>query len=132
MASKKPRKPVRRKSPAAKGDLGSQGAVALLDGSGNVLYSRSDLELLARNTDAAVADRDLLEAIIEASPECMKVLSANATVLQINRAGLEMLDAISKDELPSPIVELVVPEHREAFGAMAGKVLAGHPAQLQF
>ena len=62
----------------------------------------------------------------------VKVLSSDATVLQINQAGLRMLDATSKDELPSPIIQLVAPEHRDAFHAMAAKVLSGQGAQLQF
>ncbi|MBI4499847.1 MAG: PAS domain S-box protein [Gemmatimonadetes bacterium] len=86
-----------------------------------------------RRAQATLAEREmLLEAIVEASPECLKVVASDGTVLQMNRAGLAMLDATCMEELPRSIIELVAPEHRPGFQAMAARVFAGQSAQLEF
>ncbi len=82
---------------------------------------------------AALTEREvLLQAIIDASPECMKVVAADGTLLQMNPAGLAMLDALSIEELPRLVIRSVAPEHREAFQAMTDRVLAGDPSELEF
>ena len=46
-----------------------------------------------------------LYAIIEAEPECVKLVAADGTLLQMNRAGLNMIEADSLDQVigqPAP------------------------------
>ncbi|HSG22523.1 MAG TPA: ATP-binding protein, partial [Azonexus sp.] len=74
-----------------------------------------------------------LRAIIEAEPECIKILDKEGCLLQMNSAGLGMIEA---DEL-APIVgqsvfKLLAPEHQEAFARMHERVIAGEGQVMEF
>ena len=94
------------------------------------------LRLLRKaDTDAdALAKRELwLKTIIENEPECIKVLDAEGQLLEMNPAGLAMIEASSMEQvLMLPVLNLVVPKDRAAFAAMHAQVMAGQPAQLVF
>ncbi len=74
-----------------------------------------------------------LRAIIEAEPECIKILDGEACLLQMNPAGLVMIEA---EELMAvagqPIAKLIVPEHRAMYEAMHREVIAGASRVLEF
>src|SRR5881394_1627983 len=75
----------------------------------------------------------LLRTIVESSPECVKLLALDGTVLQMNQAGLAMLDADRADQVVGQrAVDLVVPEHRTAFRAVVAQVAHGAPGRLEF
>src|SRR5258705_12769725 len=75
----------------------------------------------------------LLRTIVESSPECVKLLSADGILLQMNQAGLTMLDADSADQVVGQqAVDLVSPEHKEAFRALVRRVAAGASGRLEF
>src|SRR5258706_12710359 len=75
----------------------------------------------------------LLRTIVESSPECVKLLSADGILLQMNQAGLTMLDADSADQVVGQqAVDLVSPEHKEAFRALVRRVAAGAAGRLGF
>jgi PAS domain S-box-containing protein len=57
-----------------------------------------------------------LNAVLETVPECIKVLDRDGTVLDMNAAGLAMLDAPSRETVIGKDMEpFVVPRDREAF-----------------
>ena len=67
-----------------------------------------------------------LRAIIESEPECMKLQAANGTVLEINPAGLALVEADSPaDIVGKPIYLLVAPEFRELYREQVQRVFAG-------
>ena len=75
----------------------------------------------------------LLRTIVESSPECVKLLSADGILLQMNQAGLAMLDADRAEEVVGQaVVDLVVPEHQKAFRTLVRRVAAGTPGRLEF
>jgi len=75
----------------------------------------------------------LLRAIIETEPECVKVVGPDGQVLEMNRAGLAMLEAGSLAEArQQPLHEYLLPEHRAAFIALHQRVMAGHEGVLEF
>jgi len=75
----------------------------------------------------------LLRTIVEASPECVKLLSADGILLQMNQAGLTMLDADRAEQVVGQAaVDLVVPEHQAAFRALLARVAGGAPGRLEF
>ena len=75
----------------------------------------------------------LLRTIVESSPECVKLLSADGILLQMNQAGLAMLDADRAEQVVGQaVVDLVVPEHQKAFRALVRRVAAGTPGRLEF
>lgn len=74
-----------------------------------------------------------LRTIIETEPECVKLLAANGTVLQMNRAGLNMLDAESPDQIIGKnALNLISPKHRKSFAALTKKVFKGESGKLEF
>jgi len=81
-----------------------------------------------------LAERALeLRTIIETEPECVKQLDADGTLLQMNLAGLAMIEADSPDQaIGQNMQQLVMPEYRDAFGALTRKVFAGGSGDLVF
>ncbi len=74
-----------------------------------------------------------LRAIIEAEPECIKIVDAQGRLLQMNPAGLKMIEADSEQQVAGlPVIDLIAPEYRAAFWQMHQRVLAGETAELAF
>jgi len=74
-----------------------------------------------------------LKAIIEAEPECIKMVDAQGRLLQMNPAGLAMIEADSLEQVAGqPVINLIAPEHQVAFAQLHQRVLAGATAQLAF
>jgi diguanylate cyclase (GGDEF)-like protein/PAS domain S-box-containing protein len=74
-----------------------------------------------------------LHAIIEAEPECVKLLAADGTVLQMNRAGLNIIEADSLEQVVGrPTQNLMLPKYREAFDALMQRVFEGGSGNLKF
>jgi PAS domain S-box-containing protein len=79
------------------------------------------------------ASGDLLRAVTETSPECIKVVASDGRLLQMNPAGLAMIDADSwrSVELASTL-DLVAPEHRSMWLANHQRVCAGETRIWEF
>src|SRR5688572_4931291 len=90
-------------------------------------------ELQARTRQSLRASEARLNAIIEAEPECVKLLDAEGNLLEMNPAGLRMIEADSLEPVRGHCVfGLVDARHREAFRELVGRVVGGEPAKLQF
>jgi len=86
-----------------------------------------------RSDEALRASQKYLQTIIDTEPECVKLIAADGTLLMMNRAGLEMIDADSLDQVKGKSVYgLIVPEYREAFKALGDKVFQGGSGTLEF
>lgn len=90
-------------------------------------------------TDHKLAEEKLresenrLQAILDAEPECVKLLAADGTVLEMNPAGLAIIEAESASQVFGQcIYPLIVPEHRAAFQAIAEGAFAGQSGNLEF
>ena len=70
-----------------------------------------------RQSEKALRESEArLRTVIDAEPECVKILSVTGEVLEMNRAGLDMLEAQSLEELrQQSLTEYVVPSHRDNF-----------------
>lgn len=54
-----------------------------------------------------------LRAIIQTEPECVTIVSPDGTLLDMNPAGLRMIEADSLAEVQGlPVSQLLLPEHR--------------------
>lgn len=72
-------------------------------------------------------------AVFEAGPECMKLQSLDGELLEMNAAGLAMLEARSIAEVRTHgLVNFVQPEYRAAFSALHQHVMSGAPGMLEF
>ena len=82
---------------------------------------------------ALVESEANLRAIFEAEPECIKIIAADGLLLQMNPAGLKMIEADSFGDVAGLAVrDLIAPEYREAFDSMHRRVLDGESLQLEF
>ncbi|HCV42040.1 MAG TPA: hypothetical protein DGH68_01045, partial [Bacteroidetes bacterium] len=74
-----------------------------------------------------------LRTIIETEPECVKVVDRDGRVLEMNAAGLAMLEADTLGEVQQRVLlEFILPEHRAAFRALHERVMNGEGGTLEF
>jgi PAS domain S-box-containing protein len=79
------------------------------------------------------AHQERLNAIIEATPECVSVISRDGALLQINSSGLEVIQAATEDEVRGKsALELVVPEHRQKWIENHERVCLGENLRWEF
>ncbi|HXG90694.1 MAG TPA: ATP-binding protein [Vicinamibacterales bacterium] len=74
-----------------------------------------------------------LRAILNTAPECIKLLSEDCRLLDINPAGLAMIDAPSLAAIRhADLNALIVPEYRDAFADVLRRVFKGETASLTY
>ncbi|MDZ8052153.1 MAG: PAS domain S-box protein [Aulosira sp. ZfuVER01] len=74
-----------------------------------------------------------LRAIIDAEPECIKLIARDGTLLEINASGLAMIEIESAERvIGKPIGTAIAPEYREAFLALHERVCQGEKGNLEF
>ncbi|MEH2441036.1 PAS domain S-box protein [Nostoc sp.] len=74
-----------------------------------------------------------LRAMIDAEPECIKLIAKDGTLLEINAEGLAMMEVESADVLiGKPIDALIVPEYRAAFANLHKSICQGNKGTLEF
>jgi PAS domain S-box-containing protein len=74
-----------------------------------------------------------LKAIIANEPECIKIVSAEGNLLQMNGAGLAMIEADSWQQVAGrPVLDLITPEYRDVFADVHRRVMAGETVQQEF
>ncbi len=79
------------------------------------------------------ATEQRLRTIIETEPECVKVVGPAGDLLEMNAAGLAMLEAETIGEARSHgLRQFIVREHRSAFDALHRRVMNGDSGMLQF
>ena len=74
-----------------------------------------------------------LRTIIDAEPECVKIVAPDGRLLEMNPAGLAMIETDAIESVRDrSVYPLLAPEHRAQFRAMHERVLRGEDAQLEF
>jgi PAS domain S-box-containing protein len=74
-----------------------------------------------------------LRALIDNEPECVKLLDAEGRLLEMNAAGLRMIEADAGEQvLGKCVYGIVAPEHVEAFRDLTERVCRGERATLEF
>lgn len=76
--------------------------------------------------------QERLQSIVNSEPECVKVVAADGSLLEMNPAGLGMIAASSADVLGKSVYPLVHPEDLGAFRALHERVLSGNSGKLEF
>ncbi|MDH3318119.1 MAG: PAS domain S-box protein, partial [Betaproteobacteria bacterium] len=106
------------------------------DAQGRPMY---DIAAFEDVTDAVRAEERLrdsearLRAIVGAEPECVKLLDAEGRLLEMNPAGLAMIEAESLDVVAGQCVyALIVPAYRQRFKDLTDRVCRGERASLEF
>ena len=87
-----------------------------------------------RQAEAEVKrNEEYLRAIVEATPECIKVVGSDGRLLKMNPAGLCMIEAedfASVDK--ADIYNVIAPEHRKAWAAFHRNVCQGNTETMEF
>jgi len=108
----------------------------LRDGSGQICGVAGvafDITDRRRAENALQASENRLRAIIESEPECVKLVDHQGRLLDMNPAGLEMIQAANIEQVRGMLINNVVaPEHRAAFTELHQRVLAGESGTLEF
>lgn len=84
--------------------------------------------------EARLADSESrLRTIIENEPECIKVINAEGRLVQMNPAGLKMLEADSEAQVVGrPVFDMVAPEYRAAYAELHQRVIAGNTVHMEY
>ncbi len=94
---------------------------------------RHALALASDMTQSLRDSEEHLRTIIDTNPECIKILDADGRLIDMNAAGLAMIEADSLNQVISaPMPSLLLPEHREAFQALTKSVIQGNKGTLVF
>lgn len=100
---------------------------------------RINAELEAEIAERKLAEQKLryrenyLRSMIEAEPECVKVLAEDGTILEMNPAGLAMLEADSPElVIGKKIIDFVLPPYKEALAALHRRVISGEKGTFVF
>jgi PAS domain S-box-containing protein len=100
---------------------------------GERLLALVDITARRQAQNALQESEALLRAIIDHEPECVKVVSPEGRLLEMNPAGIRMIEADSPEQvLHRKIFPLIVKEHRDAFRSLLAKVLQGESGELEF
>jgi len=84
--------------------------------------------------EAAIREREqYLQAIFEATPECIKIVARDGKLKRMNAAGLEMIEASTQHHpIGGSVFNLIAPEDRDAFREFNRQVCDGRRRTLQF
>jgi len=69
--------------------------------------------------------------IFNTSPECIKLVAADGTLLEINPAGLAMIES-DETAIGKNIYSVIAPEYRQAFEDLNKSVCQGNKKSLEF
>ena len=105
----------------------ADGRAARAVGTSTDLTSRRKADAQRRESDQR------FRTIFEAEPECVKVLGPAGDLLEMNDAGLAMLEAGSVSEAKAHgLLNFVLPAYRSDFTALHQRVMAGNNGLLEF
>ncbi len=74
-----------------------------------------------------------LRTIIDNNPECIKIIDKNGMLIQMNPAGLKMIDADSLEQVyMKPITDVIDPQYHEAYLKLHKRVIAGETLRIEY
>jgi PAS domain S-box-containing protein len=83
--------------------------------------------------EAAARSNRIVETIVETTPECIKIVAPDGTVLQMNAAGREMVEAQSAKEVEgASVFDLIAPEFRATWKEHHERVCRGEKLSWEF
>ncbi len=109
------------------------GGTLLKDQENTVVAFVLDISDRKHAEDALRESENRLRTILDTEPECVKVLGLKGELLEMNPAGLAMIEADSLEQVRgSQVINIVAPEYRRAFARLTKNVLAGGTENLEF
>ncbi len=97
-----------------------------------VNLARSDAR--RKQAEQALRERERrLHTIIETEPECIKLVDRDGELLEMNAAGLAMLEAQSLEQARQhKLSSFILAEHRASFASLHQRVMGGETGRLEF
>lgn len=85
-------------------------------------------------TEAALRKSEArLRTILDAEPECVKIVDRQGLLVNMNSAGLSLVEADNSDEvIGKPIINLIHQDDRALFQELHNRVCDGQPGRLQY
>ncbi len=94
------------------------------------------VNLLVEITDrknAEIEANEQFRAIVETTPECVKIVAQDGTLLFMNQPGLRMIGASCAEAVEgSKVYDIIVPEDQQRYREFNEMVCGGKKASLQF
>ena len=103
----------------------------LRDPEGNIIGASKiarDVTERKRVEDALRGSEARYRAIIEATPECVKLVAPDGTLLQMNSVGFAMVEG-DEGVVGQCVYNVIAPEHRDSFRAFNERVCRGSAAR---
>jgi PAS domain S-box-containing protein len=92
-----------------------------------------DITHLKRIERALRDSEERFRAMVETTPECVKVVGPDGTLQHMNSAGLAMVGAkLAETVVGKSIYDLIAPEHRDKFKAFNERICRGDKDSLEF
>ncbi len=92
-----------------------------------------DISERKHSEDARRATEERLRAVVEATPECVKIVRPDGALEYMNQAGLNFIEANSEEEVRDrSVFELVAAEHRDHWIESHRRVCAGERVNWEF
>lgn len=96
------------------------------------IFNKLQQELQASHQET-YEQKEFLKSIIENEPECVNVVSPNGELVDMNPAGLAMLEVESLAEARQQgLLHYIHPDYQEAFTSLQNKVFDGGSGVLEF
>jgi two-component system, cell cycle sensor histidine kinase and response regulator CckA len=74
-----------------------------------------------------------LRTMVDSTPECVKLLARDGILVDMNPAGLRMIEADSLAQVAGQsVLPLIAPEHRDAYAELIRRVFQGRAGTLEF
>jgi PAS domain S-box-containing protein len=100
---------------------------------GGLVGTIIDISQRHRLEEALKESEIRLRAIINTAPQCIKLIAADGTLLEMNPAGLAMIETNSIAQVKGKsIYSMIAPEYHDAFRMLTGKVFKGENGVLEF
>ncbi len=79
------------------------------------------------------ASEHRIRMMLEASPECVKLVAADGTLLEMNPTGLRLIEADSSENaIGHNVINLIVPEHQGMFRTLNEAIFKGQSRVAEF
>jgi PAS domain S-box-containing protein len=99
----------------------------------NLLAITRDITERIQVENELAESENRLRIIFEAEPECIKLLDCNCNLIDMNPAGLALIDADNSNQvIGQNVIQLVNENYREPFQNLNKEVFNGHSKKLEF
>ena len=99
-----------------------------------LVHKLEDKMIELEQANRSLAAREAyLRAIIDTEPECVKLLDAQGRLLEMNPAGLRMIEADTLAQVQGQcLYQLLAPGQRSAVEALTARVMQGESGRLEY